>query len=218
MRNGFASLSLGALNHLLAQEEWARERLRPFSGKCARIEFEPREENGASSEAASRSTLFFAPRLSFSISDGGTLIPLDDIDDGSGAVSPTVVIRLPAASPLLWLRERGVLFSAARIEGAADFAEALAFVFRNLSWDAEAELASFVGDIAAHRIVGGVRRLNIAGKRALDNLNANLAEYLTEETRFLPRKNDLTAFTAEIERLQKESEALEERLRRLPAR
>jgi ubiquinone biosynthesis protein UbiJ len=68
-----------------------------------------------------------------------------------------VSISLPAAAPLLALQGKDAVMRAARIEGSAEFAEALGFVIRNLRWDAEEDLSKMVGDIAAHRIVKGSR-------------------------------------------------------------
>ena len=121
---------LAAVNHLLGQAAWARQKLAPFAGHAARIKMPPFE-------------------AAFLIgADGCISAPAEEAE-------LEVSISLPAATPLLALQGKDVVMRAARIEGSAEFAEALGFVIRNLRWDAEEDLSRLVGDIAAHRIVKG---------------------------------------------------------------
>jgi ubiquinone biosynthesis protein UbiJ len=101
---------------------------------------------------------------------------------------------------------------AARIEGSAEFAQALGFVIRNLHWDAEEDLSRLVGDIAAHRMVKGAREFAAWQQQAAQNFAANLAEYFTEEQPLVARKADLAAFTAEVDRMRDDVARLEKRI------
>ena len=104
---------------------------------------------------------------------------------------------------------------AARIEGSAEFAEALGFVIRNLRWDAEEDLSTVVGDIAAHRIVTGTKEFVGWQQQAAQNLAANLAEYFTEEQPLIAKQADIAEFSSDIDRLRDDVARLEKRLQRL---
>ena len=188
-----ASVSL--LNHLLAQEDWARERLRPFAGQrvCLRLG---------------------VLALPLAVRADGRFAAADDAPDGDAAAA-TVTITLPPDAPLRALTDRQAVFTAAHIAGPAEFAETLGFVFRNLDWDAESDLARVVGDVAAHRLVGGGRKLARWHQRQATNLARNVAEYLTEENPTIARRADVADFCAQSAALATEVAALEARITRL---
>lgn len=181
---------LAAINHLLGQAAWAREKLVPFAGHAAQIKMPPFE-------------------AAFLVSTDGCLCaPLPDAE-------LEVSIALPAATPLLALQGKDAVMRAARIEGSAEFAEALGFVIRNLRWDAEEDLSKLVGDIAAHRIVAGTREFAGWQQQAAQNFAANLAEYFTEEQPLIARQGDIATFSGDIDRLRDDVARLEKRLQRL---
>lgn len=181
---------LAAVNHLLDQAEWAREKLRPFAGHAARVDMPP----------------FDAAFLV--ATDGRLAAPVE-------VAAPEVTISLPATTPLLALQGKDAVMRAARIEGSVEFAQALAFVIRNLRWDAEEDLAQLVGDIAAHRIVKTGRDLSAWQQQAAQNFATNLAEYFTEEQPLIARQDDIESFSAEVDRLRDDVARLEKRLDRL---
>ena len=182
-----------AFNHLLGQASWARERLRPFAGRTARFALTPLE--------------------------GAFCITPDGL---AGAPDPTVeqadvTVTLPATAPLLALQGIDVLMRGVRIEGAVDVAEAVGFVLRNLRWDAEDDLSRLVGDIAAHRLVGGAQQLFAWQQQAARNLAENLAEYFTEESPLIARRDEVRAFSAEVDILRDDIARLQKRVERLRA-
>ena len=105
-----------------------------------------------------------------------------------------------------------------RIEGNAEFAEALGFVFRHLRWDAEEDLSRVVGDIAAHRLVDGGRRIATEGRRSLERAGGSVAEYLTEESPVLVPRAALPAFAQEVVALRDAVARLDKRVARLEKR
>jgi ubiquinone biosynthesis protein UbiJ len=147
---------LAGLNHLLGREPWARQRLRPFAGRGARISLPP---------------LF---SLDLTVAEDGTL-------HGGPLASPDVRISLPEHAPLRFFGHPQEALAAARLEGTADFAEALGFVFRNLRWDAEEDLARLLGDIPARRLAGLGTSLFNWQKEAWGRLSANFSEYFRHE-------------------------------------
>ncbi len=107
------------------------------------------------------------------------------------------------------------VFAAARISGSADFAEALAFVFRNLKWDIEADLAALVGDIAANRTVSILTRFVSNQKLAAINIAHNFKEYVTEETQQVIPQREIEAFGRAVNTLRDDLERLDKRISRL---
>lgn len=184
-------LALGFLNHLLDREEWALARLKPFAGQHLRVEFGGFERN-------------------FAIAGDGRFAP------SGTSVSPEVTIRLPDDAAARLPANRDALFSAVRISGAADLAETLGFVARNLQWDIEADLAPLVGDIAAHRLARAGRHIVVAGGEQLRRLGDNIGEYLVYEARLVVRKEegrgrqrDLAALDDSLARLERRVATLE---------
>lgn len=182
-------LIASAVNHLLDGEEWARARLQPFAGSCVRFELGP-----------------FT--VVFSIDGCGFLAATE-------SSNADVLIQLPEDAPLRLLTDRESVFGAAKLSGAADLAETLGFVFRNLRWDPEADLARFTGDIAARRIAGGVRTLFSAQHESVRRFSQNLVEYAADETGMLIRPNRLAAMSDGIAQLSDDLARLERRVLRL---
>ena len=183
---------LQALNHLLAAAPWARAKLAPFAGKRARLVLGPLP-------------------LEFRIAPDGTLESL-------GTGEPAVEIVLPATAPLALFEGREAMMRSAHITGAADFAEALGFVLRNLDWDAEEDLSRLVGDIVAHRIVRSAGDFAAAQAEAARRLAENVGEYLRYEQPAGIDKAAMAAFAGEVGSLKQETEALERRLAALELR
>ncbi len=179
-----------AVNHLLGQATWAREKLAPFAGHTARISMPPLD-------------------AAFVILDDGR------ITAPNPEAEPEVSITLPATAPLLALQGNDAVMRAARLEGSAEFAEALGFVIRNLRWDAEEDLSKVVGDIAAHRIVDTAQKVVGWQQRAAQSVAENLAEYLTEEQPMIARRVAIADFSRDIDTLRDDVARLEKRLQRL---
>ena len=176
-----------AINHLLGQASWAREKLMPFAGHAAQIKLPPFE-----------AAFLITP-------DGSIAAPAPDAE-------LEVAISLPAATPLLALQGKEAVMRAARIEGSAEFAQALGFVIRNLRWDAEEDLSRVFGDVAAHRMVKGAGEFAKWQQQAAQNFAANLAEYFTEEQPLIAKQADIASFSADIDRLRDDVARLEKRL------
>jgi len=179
--------ALGFINHLMADESWAYERLKAFAGQTARLELG-------------------ALAFPLEITAGGLFKASD------GVAAPAVTISLPADAPWRALQDRASLLAAAQVKGSAELAECLGFVFRNLRWDVESDLAQLLGDIAAHRLVQGGKQLFTWQQQQAENLALNLAEYFTEEYSVITRRQDLGAFCAEVGSLQEDFCNLEQRL------
>jgi ubiquinone biosynthesis protein UbiJ len=189
-----------AVNHLLGQAAWAQSRLMPFAGHIAQIKLPPFE-------------------AAFVIlADGfiGTPHTTDaGVEIGVEISSAEVSITLPATTPLLALQGMDTVMRAARLEGSAEFAEALGFVIRNLRWDIEEDLSNLVGDIAAHRIVGSAKTFAAWQGQTAQNLAENLAEYFTEEQPMITHRTAIVDFSNTIDQLRDDAARLEKRIQQL---
>ena len=182
---------VAAVNHVLARSDWARERLQPFSGQQFRID----------------SGLLV---IDAGITDDGMLLVVEP------GVAPEVTLAVAVSdAPFLLSGGMDRLMNRVRIAGNAEFAEALGFVFRNLSWDVEEDLSRLIGDIPAHRVVRGVRDLGAAQSRAVLALGDNLAEYLTEEAGMITTRGKLERFRDEVTELRDSVARIDKRIARL---
>ena len=186
----FVDLVVPLLNHLLERENWARQRLLPHAGQAARIAGVPFP-------------------LTMTVTDAGIFRA------GAADEEAAVTIELPADAPFRMLTDPAAIFGAARLSGAANFAETLAFVFRNLRWDYEADLATLIGDIPARRLAKSLAD-GIAWHRSLARrLGMNAAEFATEEAGLVTPARDLMQFSQAVDQLRDDLARLEKRISRL---
>lgn len=178
------------INHLLAPEPWAREKLARHSGKTA---------------------VFDAGLLSLRLK-----IAADGMVETAAADAvPDVTIRARMADLPLMAQNREQAFSYVQIDGDADFAHTISQLAQSLRWEAEADLGRVVGDVAAVRIVGGARDVFAAARTTQRKLAENLAEYFTEENPVLVRPHAVNEFSAEVNRLRDDVERLAKRIEKL---
>lgn len=188
---------LAALNHLLAGEEWAGKHLKPFAGQAIRLELPPLVVD-----------LAITPEGRFASVDGDADTPA------------TVTLTFPADAPVRLLANLGdpaALMASAQIQGSADLADCLGFVFRNLRWDVESDLAPLVGDIAAHRLVGFGRQFIGWQQQLAGNLARNLAEYFTEERPVISGRRDVAQFLRDVDAVAASLDQVERRVGALEA-
>lgn len=190
-----SSVFLSATNHLLSQSGWARVRLQAHAGRTARLTVSPLVD------------------IDFSVAADGYLAAWVSAD------APEVSLRLDAADlPQLLMDGLETAMRHVRIEGNAEFADTLGFVFRHLRWDAEEDLARVFGDMVAHRVVDGGRRALDEGRLTLERAGGNLAEYLTEEAPVLVPRTALPAFFHEVVELRDALGRLDKRIARVENR
>jgi len=183
-------LASRALNHLIQAESWAQARLIGHSGAHVRIDSGPIV-------------------LSLGINEHGLFHP------GDKTLDPDVSIALPADLPVRLLFDRDTLFSSVKLGGSANIAESLAFVLRNLQWDAEADLSEIVGDIAARRLARLARTMAVAIQDAIARVAENFSEYAVEESGMLTANRDVSEFGSAVNSLRDDVARLEKRISRL---
>ena len=137
------------LNHVLAAEPVATERLRPHSGRSLQLQLE-----------AWPGMLPALPALCFRVTPAGLLewTGLEPQPD------PDLRLRLDASNPALAVAQ-WVSGDMPRVDvqGDAQFAADLSWLLDNLRWDVQDDLARLVGQAPAHQIAS-------IGKRLADGL------------------------------------------------
>jgi ubiquinone biosynthesis protein UbiJ len=186
--------AVAGLNHLLVQQAWAAERLAAFTGQCVEFRCPP------------------FPDLRLKIQESGLLEPARQDD-----MNALVVKLKPGALPLLLARDETML-KQAEIEGSAELASAVQFLFHHLTWDLEEDLSGVIGDVLAHRIVADGKTFFSWQREAAVRLAENLAEYWTEEQPLLARPADVEKFCRETDALRDDAARLEKRIERLEGR
>jgi ubiquinone biosynthesis protein UbiJ len=183
------SIFPAAINHLLAQEPWARSKLAAHTGKIARFD-------------AAVLTLNLKV-----VADGMLALTTDEV--------PTVTVRVKPADLPLILQNRERAFSYVTVEGDADFANAISQVSQTLKWEVEEDLSKLFGDIAATRLVAGTKSVLNTAKATQQKLAENLAEYFLEEKPMLARTQAVIDFGSDVARMRDDIERLLKRIEKL---
>lgn len=180
------------VNHMLAQQSWARARLSAHAGRRIRLQAAPA-----------------IPDLRLSILESGLFARLPDGEEADLLVS----IR-PAALQGLLMRNNKAL-QHVELSGNAALAAVVQDLVARLEWDPEEDLSRIVGDVAAHRIAGAGRDLLAWQRDALQRTAGNFAEYLTEENPMLVRRSEFDRFVRDLEALDRDQAGAEIRVNAL---
>ena len=182
-----------AVNHLLARESWARERLAPYAGKTARLSCPP-----------------------------VVLTLLVQPDGYLGVVGETethqfdVTVSVPSdALPAFVQGGQAAVMKHVKIEGDAEFATVIAKLAEHLRWEPEEDLAKLIGDGPAWRVASVVRTVGEHVQRTGRNLLDTAAEYLLDENPQLVRRTALEDFNVELARARDALARVEKRIERL---
>jgi ubiquinone biosynthesis protein UbiJ len=185
--------AVATINHLLAQEPWARDALVRHAGKEACVDTGHLE-------------------LRVRVARDGML------EAGTGDGPANVTIRVKLADLPLIAQNRDRAFSYVKIEGDAEFANTLSTLSKDLRWDAEYDLERIVGPLGARHLVEGARGATRGVLGAGRRLAENAAEFLLEERPVLVRPGAVDAFAADVVRLRDDVERAAKRIARLEQR
>ena len=192
----FGTPVVATLNHLLSRQPALAAKLAAHSGKVAAID---------------------AGVMQLALQVGADGLLQDAATDASNASSAAnVTIRInPADLPQI-LADMSRAFAYVNISGDAEFAKTISDVANGLHWEAEEDLAPFVGDIAAVRIARAGREAVDVVKTGGRKLVENIAEYLLEENPTLLYRaagehfaSDVAVLRDDVERLAKRIALLE---------
>jgi len=106
-----------ALNHLLGAEAWARDKLKPYAGQCVEFRNPP------------------LPVLRLVILDSGLLA------NAAEDAQPNLVVTIGPGALAAFARGDDALMREIGIEGNADLASTVQYLFRHLRWDVEEDLS-----------------------------------------------------------------------------
>lgn len=179
--------TVAVLNRMLEGEAWARERLAPFAGRTARIEAPP-----------------FA--LQWSVAEGGRLAASGE------AAEPAVTVGLALATLPFALVDPQAATRGVKLQGDAEFAQALSFVLQNLRPEPEEELSRLLGDAAATRLVAFLRVSASHWREFAGRMLDNTANYIVAENPMVVARDEVAAFVQEVARLRDDVARLEKRI------
>lgn len=178
------------LQHLCAQNTWAKPHLLPHAGKTIRFDF-------------------VLAKASLTILEDGSLGMAGE------TASPEASIHAPPSLMLRMLANNQTAKKELRIEGDTALAADFAKVLQHMRWDVADDLSKVVGDISADKISTFAQKSATETKRQITNLADMLAEYWQEEVPVLAKKRQIDAFNASVDALVSDMDRLEKRLEKL---
>lgn len=182
-----------AVNHLLVREPWARERVKPYAGKCVKLTCAP-------------------VSIALMVQPDGLFAATGEAE--AGRFDVTIAVPLDAMPAFLQGGQAAVM-KHVRIEGDAEFATTLAKLAEHLRWDPEEDLARVIGDAPAHRLGMIARTVHEQAQRTGRNVLDTVAEYFLDESPQLVRKSALDAFNAELSHARDALARVEKRIERI---
>jgi ubiquinone biosynthesis protein UbiJ len=183
--------AVAVLNRMLGRESWARAKLAPFAGRVVRFEAAPLS-------------------LQWTVADDGTLAAAADDP-------PSVTVGLALSSLPFAVLDPQAATRDVRLDGDAEFAQALSFVLQNLRPEPEEELARFVGDAAATRIVGFLRLSASHWRQLAERMLDNAAHYVVTENPMVVARDEIASFVQDVSHLRDDVARLEKRIERFAA-
>lgn len=191
LTNPLTSLIITTLNHLLQEEPWARDQLRPYANQAIQVTLPVGE-------------------LCINVDADGFFCK------GEAATSIAVKFQIPwpAASAFL-LQGKSAALKWVNIEGDAEYANTLAKLAENLRWEVEEDLAKIFGAAPAHTFIQSVGRAHHNIKQTQKAVLENCAEYWLHEQPTLVAQSMQRAFSTEVNILRDDLARLEKRMARL---
>lgn len=181
-----AAVIVAGLNHLLNGAPWAKQRLMCHVDKCIAISV-------------------FPLQFAFTIDGEGRLHTADHTTaDSQIQLGPLLAARIALGDP--------AATQEIKISGDTQLAADFGNILLTLDWDAEADLARFIGAGAAHHIVKLARAFIAWQRSVLTDTTAIITEYAQEETALITKRKHLEAFIAEVDALRDASARLTKRI------
>lgn len=185
-----------ALNRYLRLDPDTLQRLAALSGKVIGIELRDLDI-----------TLYLLPHA-----QGMQLL------DGHETAPDTLLRGTPISLARLgWAKqEKGTLFSGdVEIRGDVELGQRFKAILDGIDIDWEEQLSRLTGDVVAHQAGNAVRDILGWSRRAADTLSRDAVEYLHEESRDLPKRDEVEEFLAGVDALRSDTDRLEARVIRL---
>ncbi|AYF34051.1 SCP2 domain-containing protein [Vreelandella alkaliphila] len=149
---------------------------------------------------------------------GIDLLRGDDLDE----TDVDAIVELTPETLSEWLSgasiERLMFDGKLSVRGRIHLLEATRDLLFDLDIDWEGELARWLGDMPAHSLAEGIRRAARWGLRAKDELLQDVSEYVFEEARILPGRQQRDVLRDHLTELEIATDRLEAKLNRLHKR
>ena len=188
-----------AINQVLVLDPDTVERLRALNGKVIAIELQGLDL-----------TLYLIP------TDAGLSVfgHFEGEPDTTLRGTPVGMLRMGLAE------NAGDSFFAGDVEISGDVELGVQFreILDDLDIDWEEHLSHITGDVVAHKVSDLVRDAFDWGRKTLDTLGRDGAEYLQEESRDLPTHCGMEEFLGQVDTLRTDVDRLEARIKRIEAR
>ncbi len=188
---------LRAINHVLQQQGWARERLIAHQGKSVRLGID-----GSFPLAA------LVPNLMTEIDADGFLTP------ASVAGADVSLWLRPSLDAMFGGLRKGPagLSNHLRVEGDVLLAGLMGELAQHLRWDFEEDLSRVVGDAGAHRAVSSAQALGARLQDSQQRLESSAVQWLTVEQAYLADRASFAAFSEELRELTRTVDRLSSQL------
>ncbi|KPQ21154.1 MULTISPECIES: ubiquinone biosynthesis accessory factor UbiJ [unclassified Halomonas] len=190
------------LNALLARDPASPARLAQLSGSRLLVRFEQ-------------------PQLALVLhyhAAGIDLLRADDLGDND----VDAVVELTPETLSRWLSgasvEQLMFEGKLAMRGQVHLLEATRTLLLDLDLDWENELARWLGDTPAHSLAEGLRRAADWGLRTKEELVQDVSEYVFEEARLLPGRQQRDVLRDQLTALEVATDRLEARFKRLDRR
>jgi ubiquinone biosynthesis accessory factor UbiJ len=188
-----------ALNHALSLDESMPGKITPLHGKVIEIVIAPLGVN------------FF---ITFEEQQLKLLAKFSGEPNTIIRSNPIGLIRL---SFLPASKARSLFNDKIRLSGDVELGQAIKKLFDELDIDWEGHLAHFTGDVVAHQ-VGSLFKQGVAFQRQISNsLHHNLTDYLQEECRIFPPREEIDDFFHDIDLLSMDVDRLQAQIKLLMA-
>lgn len=184
-------LAAAPLNHVLAQNAWALQRLAPLAGKTFALQAFP------------------LPTLSFTIQPDG------QVKSAMPSTPPDATLSATPDALLRYFTLKPHDPSLIHLGGDQALGTEIGHVLAHISWEAEEDLSRLFGDVIAHRLGRFARDWLDWRKESLLNLATAGSEYLTEERPLIASHNRITQFTQEVAAVRDATDQLEQRIQKL---
>lgn len=187
------AVAVRALNAVLNREPWAQSRLAQYVGRTVGITIGDLH-------------------LPLGFSYAGTLVLTESTEQADVQITvPAERLRQFPAVLAQSAPNPDALLALVHIQGDAGLANAVAQVVSQLRLDPEAEIARYTGDLFAVRSMALLKQLIRSGQRTAKHVEANMAEFLGEESGLLVSTDYSHLWEARLIQLEQRLQALEQR-------
>lgn len=148
----------------------------------------------------------------------GELLLLDRFDGHADTIIHSNPIGLIRLSLLPASKARSLFNDKIRMSGDIELGQQVKKLFDEMDIDWEGHLAHFTGDVVAHQIGSFVRKGLNFKKKFDESMRHNVTEYLQEELRVVPSKEELEDFFTDVDALSLNVERLQAHVNQLISR